>query len=53
MEAFVGLLDAFQGGDDRDGGGDDPVAVEQGGAEDAEQHEYAAVLSFVLLLVFG
>jgi hypothetical protein len=53
VQAFVGLLDAFQGGDDRDRGGDDPVAVEQGGAEDAEQHEEATVLSFGLLLVLG
>ena len=53
MQAFVGFLDSFQRGYDRDGRGDDAVAIEQGGAEDAEEDEEASVLPLGLLLVLG
>ena len=50
LEAFVGFPDAFQGRQHRDGRSDDAVAEEQGGAEDAQQDEHAAVLTLGLLV---
>ena len=50
LETFIGFLDAFQGGEHGDGGSDDPVAEEQGGPEDPEQDQHAAVLAFAVFL---
>ena len=53
VQAFIGFLDAFQRGDDRDGRGDDTIPVEQGSPEDTEEDEKAPVLPLGLFLVLG